>query len=130
MDPKRRLLFERGRAALASRRAAREQAKLAETPVREVTMTALTRSPSRIVAAVRAGEVVVLSKHRRAVAMIVPLFDEPELAPLDVGRVERLGELAKVFRGRAADRRRSALMHGRWYGKRYARYRRGRGRGR
>ena len=40
-------------------------------------MTALTRSPARVVDAVRKGELVVLSKHRRAVAMVVPLFHEP-----------------------------------------------------
>ena len=110
------------------RNAALTERNLAETPVREVTMTALTRSPARVVDAVRKGELVVLSKHRRAVAMVVPLFDEPELTPLDARRVEGVAELAKVFRRRAADRRRSALMHGRWYGKRYRRYRRGRGR--
>ena len=76
-------------------------------------MTDLTRSPARVVGAVREGEVVVLSKHGRAVAMIVPLFDEPELAPLDVGRLEGLARLAAEFRERDAERKASAFMHGR-----------------
>ncbi|MDX6581151.1 MAG: hypothetical protein QOI10_335 [Solirubrobacterales bacterium] len=128
IDPKsRKELFRRNRAAEAERAAALAKVAHAASAVREVTMTELDRGAARIVAAVRAGEIVVLSKHRCAVAMIVPLVREDGLVALDPREVDGLRELAKVFERRAGRRRMSALMHGRWYGKQYRRYRTGRG---
>lgn len=87
-------------------------------------MTALDRRAARVVRGVREGEVAVISKHRRAVAMILPLDDELELVLRDPSGAIGLAQLVETFRDRARRRHTSALMHGRWYGKRYRRHRR------
>lgn len=93
-------------------------------PAREVTVTELDRNASRVVERVRQGEVAVVSRHGRAIALIVPIEDGRALLPPDLGADDRpLGELAKKFERRQVRREWSALMHGRWYGKRYRRYR-------
>jgi antitoxin (DNA-binding transcriptional repressor) of toxin-antitoxin stability system len=77
----RREMFRRRREELARARAnARPQPAVA---AREVTMTELDRRVAAIVRGVRSGEVAVVSKHKRAVAMIVPLDDELELVLRD-----------------------------------------------
>jgi len=90
----------------------------------EVTMTELDRRAAAIVRGVRKGEVAVVSKHKRAVAMIVPLDDELDLVLRDPSNAEGLAELVAGFKERARRRRTSALMHGRGDGRRYRRYRR------
>ncbi len=87
-------------------------------------MTELDRKPAAVIRAVRRGEVVVLSRHRRAVAMILPLADEERLVPLDARRAAGLAALAAEFRRRADRRWWSAFMHGRAYGRVYRRFRR------
>lgn len=89
-------------------------------------MTELDRRAAAVVRNVREGEVAVISKHKRAVAMIVPLDDELELVLRDPTRAEGLEGLAQEFKRRARHRHMSALFHGRWYGKVYRRYRRSR----
>ena len=80
---------------------------------REVTMTELDRSGARVLRRIREGEVAVVSRHRRAVAMIVPLDDELDLVMLDPSLARGLPELAGTFRRRAVDRFWSAYVHGR-----------------
>jgi hypothetical protein len=63
----------------------------------------------------------VVSKHKRAVAMIVPLDDELELVLRDPSQARGMAELAEAFQDRARRRRTSAVMHGPWYGKVYRR---------
>ena len=62
-------------------------------------MTELDRHAAAIVRDVRKGEVAVVSKHKRAVAMIVPLDDELELVLRDPTRAERLAESAAARQG-------------------------------
>jgi antitoxin (DNA-binding transcriptional repressor) of toxin-antitoxin stability system len=113
---------------LAAQAAAKRELDLA--PVREIAMTELHLNPAGVVGRVRTGEIAVVSKHRRAVAMIIPITDESQLAARDPAGAADLPALADEFAARALARQRSALRHGRWYGKRYKRYRRYRRRGR
>ena len=62
-------------------------------------MTELDRHAAAIVRDVRKGEVAVVSKHKRAVAMIVPLDDELELVLRDPTRAEGLAESAAARQG-------------------------------
>jgi antitoxin (DNA-binding transcriptional repressor) of toxin-antitoxin stability system len=87
-------------------------------------MTELDRRPAAVLREVREGEVAILSKHKRAVAMIVPLDDELELVLRDPTQAEGMAELIDAFKERARARWSSAVMHGRWYGRAYRRYRR------
>jgi antitoxin (DNA-binding transcriptional repressor) of toxin-antitoxin stability system len=119
---------ERRRELLRRRRAERERALAANRPepavaAREVTMTELDRGAAAVLRGVRKGEVAVISKHKRAVAMIVPLDDELDLVLRDPSQAPGLADLIDTFKRRAKRRRISALMHGRWYGKVYRRYR-------
>jgi antitoxin (DNA-binding transcriptional repressor) of toxin-antitoxin stability system len=117
----RREMFRRRRDELARARAnARPQPAVA---AREVTLTELDRRVAAIVRGVRSGEVAVVSKHKRAVAMIVPLDDELELVLKDPTQAKGMADLKAAFQRRARQRDISALMHGRWYGKVYRRYR-------
>jgi antitoxin (DNA-binding transcriptional repressor) of toxin-antitoxin stability system len=118
---RRRQLFQRNREKRArALAAARPRPAVA---AREVTMTELDRRAAAIVRGVRMGEVAVVSKHRRAVAMIVPLDDELALVLRDPTQAQGMAELIATFRWRDRNRHMSALMHGRWYGKVYRRYR-------
>jgi hypothetical protein len=104
LDSKRRReLLRRNREARERTRAAARRPAPA-IAAREVTMTELDR--------------------QRAVAMIVPLDDELELVLRDPTQAEGMAELIDAFKERARARWSSAVMHGRWYGRRYRRYRR------
>jgi antitoxin (DNA-binding transcriptional repressor) of toxin-antitoxin stability system len=123
MDPKkRRDLFRRQRKARALAQAIRGPAPA--VAAREVTMTELDRRAAAIVRSVREGEVAVVSRHKRAVAMIVPLDDELELVLRDPSKAEGMAELMEAFKRRADRRHGSAVFHGRWAGQIYRRYRR------
>jgi antitoxin (DNA-binding transcriptional repressor) of toxin-antitoxin stability system len=91
--------------------------------VREVSMTELHRDVRGVIGRVCAGEIAVLSKHHRAVAMIVPIVDEGQLSIRDPATALEAPALASEFGRRARVRSNSAYAHGRWYGKRYRRYR-------
>jgi prevent-host-death family protein len=84
------------------------------SPVREVTMDELDRGAARVVRTVRAGEVAVITKHGRPVAMIlsVPLAADA-LPPEVLG--SRWRELEAAFARREWRRSISALLHARWY---------------
>jgi prevent-host-death family protein len=119
---RRRELFQQQREAAAER--ARTAGPRPAVAAREVTMTELDRRAAAVVREVRKGEVAVVSKHKRAIAMIVPLDDELGLVLRDPTQAAGLAELGAVFKERARDRRTSAVMHGRGWGQRYKRYRR------
>jgi antitoxin (DNA-binding transcriptional repressor) of toxin-antitoxin stability system len=119
---RRRELFKQQRETAAAR--AKAAGPSAAVAAREVTMTQLDRRAAAIVRDVRKGEVAVVSKHKRAVAMIVPLDDELELVLRDPAEADGLAELISTFKERARDRHTSEVMHGRWFGRRYKRYRR------
>ena len=87
-------------------------------------MTALHRELCVVLGRVAAGEIAVISKHRRAIAMIVPVVDESELRTRDPATAAELQGWSDEFGRRARARRLSALRHGRWYGRKYRRYRR------
>jgi hypothetical protein len=55
--------------------------------------------------------------------MIVPITDESSLTVRDPSTATDLDALSAEFAGRARARRASAYGHGRWYGKKYRRYR-------
>jgi prevent-host-death family protein len=84
-----------------------------ETTAREVTLTELRERTAAVIAAVAAGEVAVVSKHGRPLAVLVPLADRDSLTPASVEAVA-LGRLAHRFERRRFQRRWSELMHGRW----------------
>jgi antitoxin (DNA-binding transcriptional repressor) of toxin-antitoxin stability system len=109
---KRRELFRRQREARKRARAAAPPEPAAAAL--EVTMTELDRRAAAVVREVREGEVAVVSKHKRAVAMIVALDDELELVLRDPSRARGMAELVAAFQARAGRRRTSAVMHGRW----------------
>jgi antitoxin (DNA-binding transcriptional repressor) of toxin-antitoxin stability system len=120
----RQRLFRQQRKRLEKQRAARAKRELDSKPVREVSMTELCRELRAVIQRVRAGEIIVLSKHRRAVALIVPVIDESQLGARDPRAADALPALAEEFARRARARRESEFAHGRWYGKEYRRYRR------
>jgi prevent-host-death family protein len=78
-----------------------------------VTLTALRERTAPVIAAVAAGEVAVVSKHGRPLALLVPFVDRDSLTPADVEASE-LNGLAQSFARRRFRRRWSELMHGRW----------------
>jgi prevent-host-death family protein len=80
---------------------------------REVTVTELCERTAPVVASVAAGEVAVVSRHGRPLALLVPLADRDSLTPVTVGASE-LDGLAQSFARRRFRRRWSELMHGRW----------------
>jgi prevent-host-death family protein len=86
--------------------------------VREVTVGELDRRASEVVERVRDGEIAVVSRHGRPVAMILPIADALELRPVDASDAPTLGALAAKFRALEHKRHLDALYHGRWYGPR------------
>lgn len=122
----RRRLFAKQR--VRREREAEERARLLldAKPVREVSLTGLHRDVRGVIAKVRDGEIAVISKHGRAVALVLPIVDESRLAARDPTTAVELPKLAEEFARRARARRDSEIAHGRWYGKEYRRYRRGR----
>jgi prevent-host-death family protein len=84
-----------------------------ERTAREVTLTELRERTAAVVAAVAAGEVGVVSKHGRPVAILIPFADRDTLAPASP-EAAGLARLAERFGRRRLGREWSALMHGRW----------------
>jgi prevent-host-death family protein len=82
--------------------------------VTEVTLTELGRRTASVVDRVRRGEVGVVTKHGRPVAMILPILDRETLVPAAVDEMA-LGPLAERFADRENERRWWELLHGRWY---------------
>jgi prevent-host-death family protein len=82
--------------------------------VREVPVTELRRRAAAVIEGVVAGEAAVISKHGRPVAVVLPLGAGEKQLQHEVSPAE-LRELERLFRRRAARRRSSELMHGRWW---------------
>jgi prevent-host-death family protein len=77
-----------------------------------VPVTELRRQAAAAIARVVEGEAAVISKHGRAVAVVLPFADgekllQREVAPADLKKLER------VFENRARRRAWSELLHGR-----------------
>lgn len=85
---------------------------------REVTLTVLRRRTSEVLAWVGEGDLVVIGKHGRPIALIAPFSDPHRLLPAEIAATPGLGELAQRFERRQFRREWDALFHGRWYGPR------------
>jgi prevent-host-death family protein len=94
---------------------------------REVTMDELDRRAARVIRDAVAGEVAVVTRYGKPVAVIVPLADAEGLRPAEIAA----GDLDPL-RARFAERERrrwwSRILHGRWSngGGIHGPYRRGR----
>lgn len=93
---------------------ARPKPKPAGTVVNEVALTELRRETAAVIRRVVRGEVAVVSRHGRPVAMLVAIGDRRTLRPVAVDDRD-LAPLAARFAARALARRWSELLHGRWY---------------
>jgi antitoxin (DNA-binding transcriptional repressor) of toxin-antitoxin stability system len=81
---------------------------------REVSVTELRRAAASVIRRVGAGELAVISRHGRPVALMLAIGDPETLLPAEV-EPGLLAELAGAFVRRARWRRISELNHGRWY---------------
>ena len=82
----------------------------------EVTLSQLNHQASAIVRKVeRRGSVAVVSRHGKAVAILLPFPEAIEWLPSWFFGEGRSAELGAEFERRARDRADSARMHGRWW---------------
>ena len=94
--------------------AKRKESQSREWQLTEVPLTVLHREPRAVVERVERGELAVVSRHGRPVAMIVQIEDALAWVPpglVDSGEGRRLGA---EFERRLDRRQMSALLHGRW----------------
>ena len=100
----------------AHRRSSAPPGVRAEQPqfVREVTVTELRERTASVIERVGGGEVAVVSRHGRPLAVLMPLADCEGLSPA-TANPQQLAELAQRFERRRLRREWSALMHGRWW---------------
>lgn len=89
--------------------------ELGHLRAREVTVTELDRSASRVIAAVIEGEAAAVTRHGRPVALVLPLADAVLLLPPYIVMGGELGGLSRRFVERERHRLYSQLGHGRWY---------------
>ncbi len=82
--------------------------------VSEITLTELRRQTAAVIDRVGRGEVAVVSKHGRPVALVLPIADEAKLRPAALEEAD-FAPLIERFAERALERRWSQLLHGRWY---------------
>jgi prevent-host-death family protein len=82
---------------------------------REVSVRELDRRASKVIAAVVAGEVAIVTRYGVAVAAILPAADAVRLLPPAYVMGGGLEEISRRLADRERARQRSELMHGRWY---------------
>ena len=82
---------------------------------REVTISELDRYASRVVRGVIAGEIAVVSRHGRPVALVLPLDRAILELRYETTMTGPMRELLAAFERRDFQRAMSALMHGRWW---------------
>jgi prevent-host-death family protein len=90
-----------------------EPAARGESRAREVTVTDLRRGTAALVDRVRGGEIAVITKHGRPLAMVLGLADGERLLPVEVTESD-VAKLAAFLERREFLRRLSELYHGRW----------------
>jgi antitoxin (DNA-binding transcriptional repressor) of toxin-antitoxin stability system len=71
-----------------------------------------------VIRRVQEGEIAVVTRHHRPIAIILPLADALELRPVDPAEAPTLRALAASFRALQNKRELDALYKARWYGPR------------